>query len=209
MRNSTETKVVFRVKSPEEAQALAYDVLPLNLEVPVQASIRPTQIGYAIGKLQNETYAVHEGDGESEAVHAAEGTSRGRTELETWASALSRATGTSTASGSASSFGRGFSEGAANTLASMESMTFSYDPNTQTFLAVNLPLGMNIGSADSSSQSLISSKTFQSAESLSRFRGAFGNPRAHQLRRRRTCYNRCYHRFARQIARQEQDPRQH
>ena len=181
VRNSTETKVVFRVKSPEEAQALAYDVLPLNLEVPVQASIRPTQIGYAIGKLQNETYAVHEGDGESEAVHAAEGTSRGRTELETWASALSRATGTSTASGSASSFGRGFSEGAANTLASMESMTFSYDPNTQTFLAVNLPLGMNIGSADSSSQSLMSSKTFQSAESLSRFRGPFGNPRAHHF----------------------------
>ena len=169
VRNSTETKVVFRVKSPEEAQALAHDVLPLNLEVPVQASIRPTQIGYVIGKLKNETYAVHEGEGESEAVHAAEGTSRGRTELETWASALSRATGTSTGSGSASSFGRGFSEGAANTLASMESMTFSYDPNTQTFLAVNLPLGMNIGSADSSSQSLISSKNFQSAESLSRF----------------------------------------
>ena len=49
-------------------------------------------------------------------------------------------------------------------------MTFSYDPNTQTFLAVNLPLGMNIGSADSASQSLMSSKNFQSAESLNRFR---------------------------------------
>ena len=169
VRNSTETKVVFRVKSPEEAQALAHDVLPLNLELPVQASIRPTQIGYVIGTLKNETYSVHEGEGESEAVHAAEGTSRGRSELQSWASALSRASGTSTGSGSASSLGRGFSEGAANTIASMESMTFSYDPNTQTFLAVNLPLGMNIGSADSTSQSLISSKNFQSAESLSRF----------------------------------------
>ena len=169
VRNSTETKVVFRVKSPEEAQALAYDVLPLSLELPVQASVRPTQIGSVIGTLKNETYSVHEGEGESEAVHAAEGTSRGRTELQTWASALSRATGISTGSGSASSFGRGFSEGAANTVASMESMTFSYDPNTQTFLAVNLPLGMNIGSADSASQSLISSKNFQNAESLNRF----------------------------------------
>jgi len=169
VRNSTETKVVFRVKSPEEAQALAYDVLPLSLEMPVQASVRPTQIGSVIGTLGNETYAVHEGEGESEAVHAAEGTSRGRTELQTWASALSRSSGTSTGSGSASSFGRGFSEGAANTIASMESMTFSYDPNTQTFLAVNLPLGMNIGSADSASQSLLSSKNFQSAESLNRF----------------------------------------
>jgi hypothetical protein len=169
VRNSTETKVVFRVKSPEEAQALAYDVLPLSLELPVRASVRPTQIGSVIGTLKNETYSVHEGEGESEAVHAAEGISRGRTELQTWASALSRATGISTGSGSASSFGRGFSEGAANTVASMESMTFSYDPNTQTFLAVNLPLGMNIGSADSASQSLISSKNFQSAESLNRF----------------------------------------
>ena len=169
VRNSTETKVVFRVKSPEEAQTLAYDVLPLSLELPVQASIRPMQIGYVLGTLNNETYAVHEGEGESEAVHAAEGTSRGRTELQTWASALSRASGTSIGSGSASSFGRGFSEGAANTIASMESMTFSYDPNTQTFLAVNLPLGMNIGSADSASQSLLTSKNVQSAESLNRF----------------------------------------
>jgi len=171
VRNSTKIKAVFSVNSPEEAQTLAHDVLPLSLELPVQASIRPTQIGSVVGTLKNETYSVHEGEGESEAVHAAEGTSRGRTELQTWASALSRASGTSTGSGSASSLGRGFSEGAANTIASMESMTFSYDPNTQTFLAVNLPLGMNIGSADSSSQSLISSKNFQSAESLSRFEG--------------------------------------
>ena len=62
----------------------------------------------------------------------------------------------------------------------MESMTFSYDPNTQTFLAVNLPLGMNIGSADSTSQSLISSKNFQSAESLSRFQAPHRNRRTHR-----------------------------
>ena len=84
VRNSTKTKVVFSVKSPEEAQALAYDVLPLTLELPVQASIRPTQIGYTIGKLASESYAVHEGEGESEAVHAAEAISQGRTEMQTW-----------------------------------------------------------------------------------------------------------------------------
>ena len=208
VRNSTETKVVFRVKSPEEAQALAHDVLPLNLEVPVQASIRPTQIGYAIGKLKNETYSVHEGEGESEAVHAAEGTSRGRTELQTWASALSRATGTSTGSGSASSFGRGFSEGAANTVASMESMTFSYDPNTQTFLAVNLPLGMNIGTADSASQSLISSKNFQSAESLSRFEALSETEGRTDSEGGGLAITDAITALARQIARQEQDARQ-
>ena len=93
VRNSTETKVVFRVKSPEEAQALAYDVFPLTLELPVQASVRPTQVGYTIGKLANESYAVHEGEGESEAVHAAEAISQGRTEMQTWMTAQSLAIG--------------------------------------------------------------------------------------------------------------------
>ena len=171
VRNSTETKVVFRVKSPEEAQALAYDVLPLSLELPVQASVRPTQVGYTIAQLASESYAVHEGEGESEAVHAAEAISQGRTEMQTWMTAQSLASAKSSGRGTASSMARGLSEGAGNTIASMESMTFSYDPNTQTFLPVNLPLGMSIGSADSTSQSLISSKNFQSAESLSRFQG--------------------------------------
>ena len=39
--NSTEIKAVFRVKSPEEAQRLAEMVVPLDLEKPVAASIRP------------------------------------------------------------------------------------------------------------------------------------------------------------------------
>ena len=134
MRNSTETKVVFRVKSPEEAQALAEDVLPLALEVPVQASIRPTQMGFTIERLKSETYSVHEGEGESEAVHAAEAISQGRTEMQSWMSARSLSDAeVRRGSGSGTSFGLGFSQGAANTVASMQSMTFSYDPNTQSF----------------------------------------------------------------------------
>jgi hypothetical protein len=171
VRNSTETKVVFRIKSPEEAQALAEDVIPLSLEVPVQASIRPVQTGFTIERMKSETYSVHEGEGESEAVSAAEAVSQGRTEMQSWMSAQSSAVGTSSGRGTALSFGNGLSQGSANTVASMESMSFSYDPNTMTMIAQNLPLGMNIGAADSVSSSLISSQSSQSSKSLSDFFG--------------------------------------
>ena len=171
MRNSTETKVVFRVKSPEEAQALAEDVIPLSLEVPVQASIRPTQVGFTIERLKSETYSVHEGEGESEAVSAAESISQGRTEMQSWMSAQSSAVGTSSGKGTALSLSKGLSQGSANTISSMESMSFSYDPNAMMMVAQNLPLGMNIGTADSVSSSLMSSQSSQSSKSLSDFFG--------------------------------------
>ena len=169
VRNSTETKVIFRVKSPEEAQALAEDAIPLSLEVPVQASIRPTQVGFTIEHLKSETYAVHEGEGETEAVSATEAVTHGRTEVQSWMTAQSSAFGTSSGKGTALSSSKGLAQSSANTVASMESMSFSYDPNAQTFVAMNMPLGMNIGSADSMSSSLISSSSSQNSKSLSDF----------------------------------------
>ena len=75
-------------------------------------------------------------------------------------------------SGSASSSGSGFSSGVTSGFSSMASTSFSYDPNTQTFILPNMPLGMSDGSADGTSQALMSSENFQTAESLSRFQGA-------------------------------------
>ena len=170
VRNSTEAKVVFRVKAPEEAQALALDVLRLTLELPVQASIRPTQVGYTIGTLASESYSVHEGEGVSEAIHAAEAIGQGRTDMQHWMSARGWIKGIMRGSGSASSIGSGFSSGSASGLNSMTSTSYTYDPNTQTFIMANLPLGMSVGAADGTSQALMSSENFQSAESLSRFR---------------------------------------
>ena len=168
VRNSTETKVVFRVKSPEEAQALAHDVLPLNLELPVQASIRPTQIGFTIGKLSTENYSVHEGEGESEAIHAAEAIGQGRTDMQHWMSA--RAGRRSLAVAAAPPLWLGLLIRRGQYHRSMTSMSYTYDPNTQTFIMANMPLGMSVGAADGTSQALMSSKNFQTAESLSRFR---------------------------------------
>ncbi len=170
--NSTATKMVFRVKSPEEAQTLAHDVLPLSLEIPVKASIRPTQTGYTIGKLSSETYSVHEGEGETEGMHTTEALSEGRSVMEHWVDARSTSASRSLGTGSATSTGAGFSEAAGSSFSSMESTNLSYDPNTQTFIAAPMPLGMTLGSADARSQSLMSSRNVLNSESLSRFQGS-------------------------------------
>ncbi len=167
VRNSTEAKIVFRVKSPDEAQALAQDVLPLSLELPVKASIRPTQTGYAIGKLNSETYSVHEGEGESKAVHAAEAYSHGYSEMRSWMRAVGHATGSTHASGTGWSAGSGTSEGITSASSFMESASFGYDPNTNSFISM-VPQSMNLSSAAGSSHAHASSHSAQSANNLSR-----------------------------------------
>lgn len=67
--NSTEVKVIFRVKSADEAQALAHDVIPLSLEVPVKASIRPTVVGHRrvpfASRSRTDSEAITESEGEA------------------------------------------------------------------------------------------------------------------------------------------------
>jgi DNA helicase HerA-like ATPase len=53
--NATNTKVVFRVKDPEEAERLAEMVVPFNLEIPVAALTKPTVTGYRRTRLANES----------------------------------------------------------------------------------------------------------------------------------------------------------
>jgi hypothetical protein len=148
VRNSTEIKVVFRIKSPEEAQLLAQDVLPLDLESPVLASIRPVQTGYELGKLNTATYSVHDGEGDSTATHASEGVARGRTASQSWMQAVGRATSTSHGTGSSEAIGLSTSQGLNAVQSHMDSMAYTYDPNTQTFIGLPMPLGMNVGAAD-------------------------------------------------------------
>ena len=169
VRNSTEIKAVFRIKSAEEAQVLAQDMIPLDLEMPVKASVRPVQVGFEVGRLASQSYSVHEGEGESEAVHAAEAISRGRTAMQHWMRAVGHATSVSRGSGSAVSTGTGTSEGLSAVASHMDSMAYSFDPNTRTFIGMPAPLGMNIGSADSSARALLSSSSFQRGQSSNLF----------------------------------------
>lgn len=169
VRNSTEIKAVFRIKSASEAQELAHDMIPLDLEMPVTASVRPVQVGFEIKPLKSATYSVHEGEGESVAVHAAQAISKSRTAMQHWMRAVGHASSESQGSGSAASFSAGTAEGL-NTLQShMDSMAYNYDPNTQTFIGTPMPLGMNVGAADGSSSALMSSNSFQRGETTSEF----------------------------------------
>ena len=170
LRNSTEIKAVFRVKSAKEAQELAHDVIPLDLEIPVASSVRPVQTGFEIRSLTNSTYSVHEGEGESVAHHAAEAIARGRTAMQNWMRATGHASSTSSGSGTSSSTGIGTSEGLSSVQSHMDSMAYTYDPNTQTFIGAQMPLGMNMGSADGGSSALMSSSSSSSSRGSSTFR---------------------------------------
>lgn len=170
LRNSTEIKAVFRVKSAKEAQELAHDVIPLDLEMPVQASARPVQVGSEVNELANKTYSVHEGEGESVAQHAAEAISRGRTAMQNWMRATGHASSTSRGSGTSISSGFGTSEGLSSVQSHMDSMAYTYDPNTQTFIGAQMPLGMNVGSTDGGSSAFLSSSSNFHSEGTSRFK---------------------------------------
>lgn len=171
VRNSTEIRAVFRIKSANEAQELAHDVVPLDLEMPVKASIRPVQVGTTIGRLANDSYAVHEGEGESEAVHASEAISRGRTAMQNWMHAVGHAHSVSSGSGTGTAAAVGTVQGLNTVQGHVESMAFSYDPATRSFIGTPMPLGMNVGRADSSATALLSSSSFQSVESANQFTG--------------------------------------
>lgn len=62
-----EVRAVFRIKAPAEAQAIAEHVLPLTLEKPVKASVRPTAIGHRKVRLASRSSATHESTTHGEA----------------------------------------------------------------------------------------------------------------------------------------------
>ncbi len=151
LRNVTESKVIFRVKSPEEAQMWAPDVLEIDLEMPVQASIRPVVVAHEIGSLTGSNFTVQEGEGTSE------GKSRGRAFMESLAESRNwtRSTGTTDTTSSSSAIGssdarsNGSSSMRSSSQADSNSMSYSYDPQANQFLfAPNLPLNQIIGKAN-------------------------------------------------------------
>lgn len=85
--NATNLKVVFRVKSVEEAEYLAHTVIPLDLEMPIAKLIQPKVVGSRRVIFASEAHAEHE----------ARGTARAEGTSSSWAST----SGSSTVSGSA------------------------------------------------------------------------------------------------------------
>ena len=72
VRNATNLKVFFRIKDPREAADHAETAIPLDLEVPLAASIRPTSVGVERVKLASESTTEQESRTDSHAETDAE-----------------------------------------------------------------------------------------------------------------------------------------
>jgi hypothetical protein len=99
VRNATNTKIVFRIKDPVEAEELAHAVVPLDLEIPVKSLIKPAVVGHRRIRLSSEgmseqtakTSAVTESEGTSESHSVSYAESEGVTEGESKSSSESEA----------------------------------------------------------------------------------------------------------------------
>ena len=58
VKNTTNVKVVLRVKDMEEAATLADTVLRYDLEIPVRSLIKPTLVGYRVARLNGESVSA-------------------------------------------------------------------------------------------------------------------------------------------------------
>ena len=92
------TDVVFQIADPTEAQIMGERVLPLNLERPVSASVRPTVVGHRRVQLASRSRTDSEAvtEGEAETV----GEMHAMTDMESHAEALGEMTTTMTGAGS-------------------------------------------------------------------------------------------------------------
>lgn len=79
VHNATNLKVAFRVKHPIEAQEIAQAIIPLDLEMPVQALIKPTVVGHERAYFENwseidtESWGTASAETEGESLTESEG----------------------------------------------------------------------------------------------------------------------------------------
>jgi hypothetical protein len=72
VHNATNVKIGFRVKHPKEAQEIAEAIIPLDLEIPVRALIKPTVVGHIRTYFDNWSVAKNESWGTSVSVSTSE-----------------------------------------------------------------------------------------------------------------------------------------
>jgi hypothetical protein len=111
----TNCKICFRIKDAEEAEQLAHSIIPLDLERPVGALIKPTVIGHKRATLNSKSYSKQAAETESQAKTTGISTGIAITDGETVAE--TSATYESTSKSSASSYAdiSGSGQGASST----------------------------------------------------------------------------------------------
>jgi Type IV secretion-system coupling protein DNA-binding domain/Helicase HerA, central domain len=121
IRNATNTKIIFRLKDPLEAEDLAHMVVPLDLEMPVRALIKPTVVGNRRVRFRSEGVSeehstshtrtvaagISEGEGYSHVESVAHSSATGESSAESWGSSLAEGLASSSLSGSGTSLSTG------------------------------------------------------------------------------------------------------
>jgi hypothetical protein len=125
VRSCTNLKVVFRLKDPSEAEDLAHMVVPLDLEIPVKASIRPTAVGVELVRLKGESTSEQRSTtdmrSEMEGTSEAETISHVQSVAETFAEGESRAESDAMSEAAGSSWAN--ASGIGTGISSTETMT--------------------------------------------------------------------------------------
>jgi hypothetical protein len=182
IKNMTNTKVVLRIKNPEEAAELAEMVFQYDLEMPVRALIKPTVTGHRVARLIGESTSEQSATTRSRSHSKGESLTESSTYTHGIAETLGEATGYSESAsqsvGSATSTGEVTGEGS-GTAAATQSMPngslfgtnpvvgFAQGESTQSYAAHSQAAQSSVGSTAGSSTSRTSSRAVTKSESWS------------------------------------------
>ena len=164
VRNATNLKVFFRIKDPTEAADLAETAIPLDLEMPLSASIRPTSVGVELVKLASESATEQESSTKSHAETDAESHAQTLSYLDSYAKGVAH--GTSVAEGESQSSGKAASHmhltGDGTGVAATEMMT----PDTSLFGTPTV-IGLSEGASSTAHSSYGSGSSAMSGRATS------------------------------------------
>ena len=142
VHNATNLKVAFRIKHPKEAKEIAEAIMPIDLEMPVQALIKPTVVGHRRTTLHNWSSSVLETDSTSIAISESE--------------SYSESKGDSSASANSSGSGRSSSQSAGESYTIPTLGVFPTPPNE---VAISGSRGMGESSDSGRSESVGTNST--------------------------------------------------
>lgn len=154
--NTTEIKTIFRIRSPADAQLFAEFQVPLNLERPVMASLRPTVVGHRRATLASHSTSTQEAETEGEAESSGE--THALTHMQSHSTGTASTVLETTGSGTFSALGD-------NTGMMMTPQATLFGPNADNATLIPVTLAQSSGASSSHGSSEQSATTSGTTES--------------------------------------------
>lgn len=127
---TTRTKVVFAMEDPEEAQRMGEMVIPLDLETPIKASIRPTAIGQQRVPMASGSKTRSDAETTGRSITNSEAIAIGHTRMRGSSHGLVESEAEGFVEAVADAISQGSSTGAGAGMAESTSLSFTSDPST-------------------------------------------------------------------------------